>query len=125
MRINQLLWIVLFTWVGSTSSLAEDSFKQGQCFEEVKKICTDLTAKGSLKKCLKEHKNEFSPECQAKAAQKRKEMKQAYRDCKRDVKMYCDGVKRGQGRVIACLKENTKKLSPVCKSHVADRAKSK
>ena len=36
------------------------------------------------------------------------------RACRPDVKKYCQGVKPGEGRIIACLKENSAKLSPAC-----------
>jgi putative cell wall-binding protein len=37
-----------------------------------------------------------------------------HRVCLADVKKFCRGVKPGEGRIIACLKENSSKLSPAC-----------
>jgi hypothetical protein len=41
------------------------------------------------------------------------------RACRSDVKKYCQGVKPGEGRIIACLKENSAKLSPACAERLA------
>jgi len=41
------------------------------------------------------------------------------RACRSDVKKYCQGVKPGEGRIIACLKENSSKLSPACAERLA------
>lgn len=37
-----------------------------------------------------------------------------HRVCRADVQKLCSGVKPGEGRIIACLKENSSKLSPAC-----------
>jgi hypothetical protein len=39
--------------------------------------------------------------------------------CHADVKKFCQGVKPGEGRIIACLKANSSGLSPECAARVA------
>ena len=42
--------------------------------------------------------------------------------CKQDIKTLCDGVKPGEGRIAACLKEHADKVSDGCKAAVKDAA---
>jgi hypothetical protein len=39
--------------------------------------------------------------------------------CAADVKKFCAGVEKGQGRIVKCLKEHEKELSPECSSKLA------
>jgi Cysteine rich repeat len=45
--------------------------------------------------------------------EKSKEVKKA---CKADYKKLCRKVKAGEGRIVTCLRENSAKLSPDCKT---------
>ncbi len=40
----------------------------------------------------------------------------AAKACKADIDSFCAGVKPGEGRIVACLKENRDKLSEDCKT---------
>ncbi|MCQ1574192.1 cysteine rich repeat-containing protein [Neorhizobium galegae] len=42
------------------------------------------------------------------------------RACRTDLKTYCDGVERGDGRIAACLRDNAQKLSSPCRSALGD-----
>lgn len=42
-----------------------------------------------------------------------------HRVCRADARKFCQGVKPGEGRIIACLKENSSKLSPACAAKIA------
>jgi hypothetical protein len=42
-----------------------------------------------------------------------------HRVCRADAKKFCQGVKPGEGRIIACLKANSSKLSPNCAARLA------
>ncbi|WAC72677.1 cysteine rich repeat-containing protein [Roseateles sp. SL47] len=42
--------------------------------------------------------------------------KQAAQACRTDFKKFCDGVKPGEGRGLACLKEHQAELSENCKA---------
>jgi hypothetical protein len=48
------------------------------------------------------------------AAQQRDAMKA----CEADVKTYCAGVERGDGRIAKCLKDNQDKVSAECKTQM-------
>ncbi len=38
--------------------------------------------------------------------------------CKADLEKYCKGIKPGEGRLRACLKGNSDRLSQACKDHL-------
>src|SRR5271169_6389208 len=42
--------------------------------------------------------------------------------CRADVEKFCQGVKPGEGRIIACLENNSSKLSQECAAMVAKAA---
>ena len=44
----------------------------------------------------------------------------AMRACKADAEKLCAGVRPGEGRIVQCLKEHRKDLSPECKKEVAE-----
>lgn len=44
---------------------------------------------------------------------------QARGACKEDIQKLCPDVKRGGGRIAACLKNNSDKLSDACKTQIA------
>ncbi len=41
--------------------------------------------------------------------------RQAAQACSPDIRSHCANVQRGGGRIIACLRENSEKLSPTCR----------
>ena len=41
--------------------------------------------------------------------------RQAAQACMPDMRAYCSGVERGGGRIIACLRQNSERLSPNCR----------
>ena len=41
--------------------------------------------------------------------------RQAARACMPDIRSYCSGVERGGGRILACLQQNTERLSSACR----------
>jgi len=40
------------------------------------------------------------------------------RECKSDVELLCKGLRPGRHRVISCLKEKVKELSPACSAAI-------
>lgn len=42
--------------------------------------------------------------------------------CREDIKTLCNGVKPGEGRMAACLKDNADKVSEGCKAAIKDAA---
>ena len=44
----------------------------------------------------------------------------AMQACKADAERLCPGVKPGEGRIMQCLKEHKKDVSPECKKEVGE-----
>ena len=42
--------------------------------------------------------------------------------CRQDIKTLCEGVKPGEGRIAACLKDKADQVSDGCKAAVKDAA---
>jgi hypothetical protein len=46
------------------------------------------------------------------------QQREALKACETDIKTYCAGVERGEGRIGKCLKQNQEKLSEQCKTQL-------
>lgn len=57
--------------------------------------------------------SQMTPEMRAQA----RKVAQA---CKADLKQFCQGVQRGEGRIVACLQANETNLAPACQSALAE-----
>jgi hypothetical protein len=100
---------------------------KGPCAEDLAKFCKDVQPGGGrLAKCLKAHEGELSPACKAGQEQARARAREAHEACADDVQKLCREVQPGGGRVIRCLKENSKSLSSECREKLtAARPKTK
>lgn len=94
------------------------------CADDVAKYCKDVTPGGGrLVRCLKQHESELSSECKASQETARVRAKEAHEACADDVQKLCKDVKPGEGRVIRCLKDNSKSLSPECREKLVPAEK--
>ena len=75
--------------------------------------------------CLREHKDELSPACKAKAGEMKEHMKEAREACKGDVQKFCADKKPGGGHIMECLKGHEAELSEGCKAEMAKAPKLK
>lgn len=41
--------------------------------------------------------------------------RQAAQACMPDIRAHCSGIERGDGRIAACLRQNSERLSPGCR----------
>ncbi len=102
------------------------------CKDDLKKFCSNVKpGKGRTHKCLRDNKDKVSKACkQAEFEQQLNEAKDINaktnlsKACQNDLKDICqiDVVKlekenkQDDGKALACLKKNLKKLSPACKA---------
>lgn len=94
------------------------------CADDIAKFCKDVKpGEGRLLKCLKEHEKELSPTCKASIEEAKAKMKEAHEACADDVHKFCQDVKPGGGRIVRCLKENEKSLSPECQEKLTQARK--
>lgn len=94
---------------------AEQDHQHGPCADDIAKYCKDVQpGKGNIVKCLKEHEKDLSPACREKGAEMKNRMNDFRKACEGDVQKLCKDVQPGGGRIIKCLKEHEKELSPDC-----------
>jgi hypothetical protein len=114
----QMKWSAVFAGVFclaiATAASAEETAKP--CRDDAAKLCQGVKpGGGAVARCLKEHSSELSPACKkniAKAKRKAREFKEA---CKDDAQRLCEGVKRGGGKIVQCLKQHEDELSAECR----------
>jgi len=93
----------------------------GACKADIEKFCKNVKpGEGRIVKCLKEHQEELSPECQergkAAKAKVRARIQALQEACRNDLEKFCAGAKAGGGRKIRCLKQHEAEVSADCKS---------
>jgi hypothetical protein len=112
------LWLVI-ACVGILLA-GTDAYAQGQrgpCADDIAKFCKDVKPGGGrLVQCIQEHEKELSPSCTASIEEAKKKLKDAHQACDDDVQKFCKDVKSGQGRIVSCLREHQKDLSPTCRA---------
>ena len=92
------------------------------CKEDTKKLCADVKPGGGrIVKCLAKHRADLSPPCRDFLVAQRERNKKNAQDCRADAERLCANVKKGGGRIIACLKEHSADLSPACREDVSAR----
>lgn len=100
---------------------AEAPAAQGPCAGDIAKYCKDVKPGGGrLAKCLKDNEKQLSPACKASIEESKKRVKEAHQACADDVQNHCKDVKPGQGRIVRCLKEHEKELSPECRAKLTE-----
>lgn len=81
------------------------------CGADADKLCTNTPAGPALTRCLSRQKKKLSNDCRAKLNDAQGAALVA---CVHDSAKLCKDVKPGGGRVLGCLAENEKKLTPAC-----------
>jgi len=108
----------------ATGALAQGKAEKGEgpCREDAKKFCgNEKPGGGRIAKCMKSHEAELSPACQSAMKQAEQRVKEIREECEGDAKKFCQGIRPGQGRILACLKSHQAELAPACKAEF-DRA---
>jgi hypothetical protein len=96
------------------------------CANDTAKFCKDVKPGGGrLARCLKQHEGQLSPECKAYCEKAKIRAKEAHEACADDVQKLCANVKPGEGRIVKCLKDNSKSVSPECRDKLTAEKKPK
>jgi hypothetical protein len=91
----------------------------GPCKDDAAKFCKDVQpGEGRIMQCMKEHENELSPACKERIVEMKKGAQEVREACQDDAMKLCQDVKPGGGRIINCLREHEKELSPECKARM-------
>jgi len=97
---------------------------QNACKEDSAKFCKDVEPGGGrLAQCLKTHESELTPACRETMTAAKAKIQGAHEACADDVQKFCTEVKPGGGRVMKCLKQNEKGLSPECREKLGAAGK--
>jgi len=105
----------LSLWAG-TDALAQD---QGPCAQDAARLCKGVQPGGGrVAKCMKEHEKELSPACRENAAKAKRKIQEFSEACRGDEAKFCKRVRPGGGRILQCLKQHEKELSPDCKTQM-------
>jgi hypothetical protein len=105
------------------SGAANDPFFKA-CEADQKKFCAGVAVgKGRVRRCLRGHLAELSAECKAQFKGGRRGGASFGFPCQEDLKKHCEGVKPGEGRVLACLREHEAELSDGCRKALPPPAK--
>lgn len=105
-------------------AVSEARAAQGPCADDIAKYCKDVKPGGGrLAKCLKDNEKQLSPACKASIEESKKKVQEAHQACSDNVQKYCKDAKPGQGRIVRCLKEHEKDLSPECKAKLIEPKK--
>ena len=107
--------VVLLAAGFATSALAQGKKGDGPCAADAKKFCGNVQPGGGrIAKCMKSHEAELSPACQSEMKRAEERIEQVREECNADAKKFCQGIKPGQGRILACLKSHDAELAPAC-----------
>jgi hypothetical protein len=90
----------------------------GPCEGDVASFCQGAEGPKQVLECLKQNRDELSPQCKMHIMEVLEAVKETHQDCETDIYMLCLGVQPGGGRVAQCLKLNKEYLSPECKAGI-------
>ena len=99
----------------ATDAGAQGRKGDGPCAADAKKFCGDAKPGGGrIAKCMKSHEAELTPACQAEMKKAEERIEQVKQECGADAKKFCQGIRPGGGRILACLKSHESELAPAC-----------
>ena len=118
--MRRLLVVLLVCFVALVFVSGAFAQEGRPCAGDVAKFCGDVkSGEGRLIKCLKEKKDQLSPECKAHVAKVKDKLKEVHKACEDDLTMFCAGVEPGEGRIMKCMREHKAELSSKCKAGIA------
>ncbi len=109
----------------AAAALAAPALAQGPCAADAQRLCQGiLPGGGRIHACLKSNAGRLSPACQQNLKDAQQRAREIHEKCQGDVWQFCQGIRPGQGRILACLKSHEAELSPPCGEEFA-RAREK
>jgi hypothetical protein len=85
------------------------------CADEIEKFCKEVKPGGGrIMECLKAHEAELCTSCKGKLIELQGFIKDCEHACSGDIAQFCKEIQPGGGRIVKCLREHDKQLSPTC-----------
>ncbi|HTP29040.1 MAG TPA: cysteine rich repeat-containing protein [Anaeromyxobacteraceae bacterium] len=87
------------------------------CQADVNQFCGDVTmGGGAILKCLASNSAKISPGCQTVVKRVEEKSGEFRKACADDALRFCQGIPKGHGRILACLKSKNAELTPTCQA---------
>lgn len=134
MKIAPRIALVLsLTIPGIGQSHAQDTLRDyviEECAADLEQYCSQVTpGEGRLLYCVAAHEDKISGQCQYalfEAAVLLSELADAIiyvaESCETEIETLCRDVEMGEGRILACLEQNSAALGETCVTALADTA---
>jgi hypothetical protein len=91
------------------------------CEDDVRSFCADVKpGQWAVLRCLADNKFSLAPACQEVIRGAQEKAAEFEKACGKDARKLCQGIPRGQGRVLACMKSREAELSPACRGLMAN-----
>lgn len=90
------------------------------CSDDIWQVCPDARVGGGrVLRCLAANSARLSEPCQKVVQNAQEKTAEFKKSCSDDMAKFCQGIPKGQGRVLACLKSKQAELAPACQSVLA------
>lgn len=86
------------------------------CAGDLERLCKTAIGGANKRRCLKTYEKKLSKECKAYQTDRREKVTKLIKNCDSDRRKLCQGISQKIPKIIRCLEQNEKKLSPECKS---------
>ena len=98
------------------------------CKKELTTYCKDVTpGEGRILACMYAHEDKISGQCEYALYDAAVQLERfvaaltyVANECRDDLEKYCSNIQPGEGRLLACLDKNEKKVSNRCKQAAKD-----
>ena len=131
MKIRSVVILVAAAMAAITSASAQDSLLEyvvGACEDDLNQYCSQVTpGEGRLLHCVAAHEDKVSGQCeyalyQAASLLEQLSVAMSYfaQSCATEIQTLCSEVEAGEGRLLACLDENSEQVGETCKTAIAD-----
>lgn len=128
----RLFWTAsVLAFFSGSHALAQDSIVEhlvAACETDIENYCSQVTpGNGRMLHCMAAHEDKISGQCEYafyQAASLLEQLSVAInylaQECKTEIQTLCSDVEMGDGRILACLDEQSEKVGAGCKKAIAD-----
>ncbi len=130
---RKIALVLSLAMLGISQAYAQDTlldYVLDACGPDLEQYCSQVTpGEGRLLYCVAAHEDKISGQCQYalfEAAALLSELADAIiyvaESCETEIETLCRDVEMGEGRILACLEQNSAALGETCVTALADTA---